>query len=103
MGLIMPNYAQKIYLEEKKDKNILTQVRFELGTFGMWSQSANHYTTKTLEIFFPKIIVLVKQCENLLAGNSNDQILSNSSPHYPGLKGQRRTQPLFTLFWYMMN
>ena len=87
----MPNHAQKNDFEEKKDKNIFTQVRFELATFGMWSGSANHYTTKTLVIFFQKFFVVDKQCENLLAGNSNDQILSNSSPHYPGIEGQRST------------
>ena len=52
MGLIVSKYAQKIDFEEKKDKNIFTQVRFELGTFGMWSRSSNHYTMKTLMIFF---------------------------------------------------
>ena len=35
MGLIVSKYAQKIDFEEKKDKNIFTQVRFELETFGM--------------------------------------------------------------------
>ena len=35
MGLILRSHAQKIEFEVKKDKNILNQVGFELGTFGM--------------------------------------------------------------------
>ena len=54
MALIMPNYAQKNWFWKKNDKIFLTQMGFELGTFGIWSGHTNHYTTKTLVIFSKK-------------------------------------------------
>ena len=90
---------KKTNFVKRSDENILTQVRFEPGTSGMWSKRANCYTTKTLMIFFSKVFEVFVQCENFLAGNSNHLNLSNSSTHYQRLIGQKN---ILTLFWSVL-